>query len=133
MRRKNLWLSMSKIAISAMLALISVTVAWAGSREKTLYSFKNVPDGISPFARVILANGKLYGTTVLGGDHDSGIVYELTHTRAGWQKTTLHTFTGGSDGKYPWAELTTDKAGNLYGTTTNGGTGLGTVFELSQE
>ena len=131
MRRENLWFGMSKIAISAVIALISITLAWAGSKEKTLYSFQDLPDGDEPFARVTLRNGRLFGTTVLGGDHDSGIVYELKHTKSGWQKTTLHSFTGGSDGKYPWAEGLLDKVGNLYGTTANGGTGPGTVFELS--
>lgn len=43
----------------------------------------------------------------------------------------LHTFTGGSDGGGPYAGLTIDRAGNLYGTTTYGGQGYGSVFELS--
>ena len=48
--------------------------------------------------------------------------------------TVLHTFTGGQDGKYPYAGVTLDKAGrNLYGTTHNGGNGLlspGTIYKL---
>jgi uncharacterized repeat protein (TIGR03803 family) len=48
----------------------------------------------------------------------------------------LHRFRGGKDGSAPSAGLIADKAGNLYGTTTNGGAGscqggCGTVFELS--
>ena len=43
----------------------------------------------------------------------------------------LHTFTGGSDGGSPYAGLTVDRPGNLYGTTSYGGQGFGTVFELS--
>ncbi|MGA3092131.1 MAG: choice-of-anchor tandem repeat GloVer-containing protein [Terriglobales bacterium] len=43
----------------------------------------------------------------------------------------LHNFTGGSDGGNPNAGLTFDSAGNLYGTTTAGGLGYGTVYELS--
>jgi uncharacterized repeat protein (TIGR03803 family) len=50
----------------------------------------------------------------------------------------LHTFTGGSDGGSPYAQLIFDKAGNLYGMTYLGGEagcfaglGCGTVFELT--
>ena len=44
----------------------------------------------------------------------------------------IYTFSGGEDGAMPQAGLTMDGAGNLYGTTSNGGTaGGGTVFELS--
>ncbi len=51
--------------------------------------------------------------------------------------TTIHEFTGGFDGGIPMAGLTPDAAGNLYGTTENGGTlhcanGCGTVFKLSR-
>src|SRR5271165_2940807 len=52
----------------------------------------------------------------------------------------LHTFTGGVDGAWPYAGLTMDRAGNLYGTTQNGGkvgcgsgSGCGTVFKLSHK
>jgi uncharacterized repeat protein (TIGR03803 family) len=45
--------------------------------------------------------------------------------------TVLYSFTGGSDGGQPFARLTSDGAGNFYGTTTIGGLGYGTVFELS--
>ncbi|HUI84280.1 MAG TPA: choice-of-anchor tandem repeat GloVer-containing protein [Candidatus Binatia bacterium] len=44
----------------------------------------------------------------------------------------LHTFTGGSDGARPWAGVTMDRAGNVYGTTSGGGLGDGTVFRLTR-
>jgi uncharacterized repeat protein (TIGR03803 family) len=53
--------------------------------------------------------------------------------------TTLYAFTGGSDGGFPWAGLVRDSAGNLYGTTLDGGNiqscyeiGCGTVFKLDK-
>src|SRR5271166_3149025 len=44
--------------------------------------------------------------------------------------SVIHNFTGGQDGGNPFAGLTMDKAGSLYGTTTYGGSGNGTVFRL---
>ena len=47
--------------------------------------------------------------------------------------TVLHSFTGGSDGGNSWAGLTIDRAGNLYGTASSGGTHQGgTVFKLTR-
>ncbi len=42
----------------------------------------------------------------------------------------IHNFTGEQDGANPQAGLTIDRAGNLYGTTADGGAGYGTVFQL---
>jgi uncharacterized repeat protein (TIGR03803 family) len=43
----------------------------------------------------------------------------------------LHNFRG-SDGAVPFAGVTMDRAGNLYGTTTEGGNGHGNVFKLAR-
>jgi uncharacterized repeat protein (TIGR03803 family) len=70
----------------------------------------------------------LYGTTGSGGIANVGVVYKLN--TAG-QQTILHSFTGGDDGNSPGSGVVADKAGNLYGTTVNGGTaGRGVVFKL---
>ena len=50
-----------------------------------------------------------------------GTVFKLTNGPNGWTYTTLHEFTGGSDGGYPISTVTIDPNGNLYGTTSNGG------------
>ena len=75
------------------------------------------------------AAGTLYGTTIFGGAHDFGIVFQIGPNGV---ETVLHAFAGGHDGYYPAAGLIADSAGNLYGTTTNGGTySRGTVFKVT--
>jgi uncharacterized repeat protein (TIGR03803 family) len=79
--------------------------------------------------------GVLYGATAEGGPANEGTVFQLRppRTRGGaWTETTLYEFAGGSNGGFPLNDLALDKAGNLYGTTENGGaSGLGTVFKLT--
>ncbi len=76
--------------------------------------------------------GNIYGSSRDGGgDHDSGMVYKLMPSSAGWTMTVLYSFGGGSDGAAP-SSVVIDKSGNLYGTTYSGGAyGYGTVFQLS--
>jgi uncharacterized repeat protein (TIGR03803 family) len=100
-----------------------------------LWSFGNGSDGKFPESGVIMAPaGNLYGTTLQGGTYCSGcgIVYELSPSESGnWTETVLHNFNG-DDGSEPWDSPILDAAGNLYGTTSEGGTySEGTVFELS--
>jgi uncharacterized repeat protein (TIGR03803 family) len=97
----------------------------------TLYSFTGGTDGASPLsAPIVDKSGNLYGVTAYGGDGscNCGIVYKLS--RKG-KETVMHAFTGQPDGFDPFAPLTMDKAGNLYGTTLDGGTFYGTVFEIA--
>ena len=106
-----------------------------GWTETVLYHFSNYPDGAYPVAGLIFdAAGNLYGTTGGGGTRDVGTVFELTpKAGGGWTETVLYNFsTKGPVGAYPYAGLIFDGAGNLYGTTSEGGTrGVGTVFELT--
>src|ERR1700733_6812297 len=75
------------------------------------------------------AAGNLYGTTFQGGSAGMGFVYKLDPSG---NETVLHTFKGGStDGAYPVVGVIVDAAGNLYGTTEDGGpTNAGVVFKL---
>ena len=86
-------------------------------------------------APVFDAAGNLYDTTVGDGPYRNGTVFKLTPSNGGWTYTSLHDFTGGDDGAMPFAGLTMDAAGNLYGTTENGGTmyGQGVIFEVTPE
>lgn len=82
--------------------------------------------------------GNLYGTTWTGGYGDCeglscGLVYKLApgpHDK--WKFTTVHKFSGGSDGGFPYSDLIFDDKGNLYGATEIGGAaGYGVVFEIT--
>ena len=108
--------------------------------ETVLHSFCGKPgcsDGASPAAGLILdKQGNLYGTTFNGGTgmgcaEGCGSVFRFAPDGT---ETVLHSFVGGSDGIYPDAVLMADKAGNLYGTTYEGGTqGYGIVFRLATD
>jgi uncharacterized repeat protein (TIGR03803 family) len=67
--------------------------------------------------------GNIYGTTVLGGDHGSGTVFQLSPTPNGWVQNVLYSFTGGVDGGEPYKGVSIDRQGNLYGTAVTGGSG----------
>jgi uncharacterized repeat protein (TIGR03803 family) len=107
---------------------------------KTLYSFTGTgSDGANPYAGLIAdANGNLFGTTSLGGTYGFGTVFEVVNGgTAGAPKydtgaATLYSFTAlGSDGANPEAGLIADANGDLFGTTSLGGTdGVGTAFEI---
>ena len=98
-------------------------------QETVLYNFTGGADGNNPYAGVIRDSaGNLYGTTANGGTWGAGVVYKLD--TAG-NETVLYSFTGGADGRNPYAGVIRDLAGNLYGTTVNGGTwGWGVVYKL---
>jgi len=107
-----------------------------------IHTFTGETDGMQPWAGVIFdKSGNLYGTTTAGGSYGGGcgVVFELTPSGGMWTETILHAFSGGRDGCFPAnGDLVFDKAGNLYGTTMNGGAGCGnqgcgTVYELSQQ
>lgn len=104
--------------------------------ETVLYSFSGHPDGAKPVAGLAIDRaGNLYGTTTAGGSSGNGTVFKLAiPTVAGgeWTEEVLYSFGTGSDGAIPIAGVALDASGNLYGTTSAGGThGDGTVFELS--
>jgi uncharacterized repeat protein (TIGR03803 family) len=59
-------------------------------------------------------------------------VFKLTQSNGSWAYSSLHDFTGGSDGGYPISNVTFDSEGNLYGTASRGGQyGDGVVWEIT--
>ena len=76
--------------------------------------------------------GNIYGTTYYGGANKIGAVYKLFRRAIGeWKENLLYSFQGGADGNSPISNLVFGGAGNLYGTTSEGGLGSGTIFKLS--
>jgi uncharacterized repeat protein (TIGR03803 family) len=99
-----------------------------------IHTFTGGPDGGQPseFDLAIDGSGNLYGTTGLGGLYNYGVAYKLSPSTGGkWKETVLHAFTNGIDGANPGCGFVFDSAGNLYGSTNNGGAdGYGVVFEV---
>jgi uncharacterized repeat protein (TIGR03803 family) len=100
---------------------------------RTIYSFQGQPDGSFPYGALLFdRSGNIYGTTYYGGTNNIGAVYELSPRPVGeWEERLLYSFQGGTDGNSPISNLIFDNAGNLYGTTSEGGLGSGTIFQLS--
>jgi len=101
---------------------------------KVLHRFSHT-DGYYPQAPLTLDSaGNLFGTT---SDADGyvghfGTVFKLTGAHGKWTKTVLHSFTDNDDGANPFSGVIFDPAGNLYGTTANGGVYHdGVVYQLS--
>lgn len=88
---------------------------------------------LGPYDKLTMdADGNLYGTSYADGEYGYGNVFKLTRSGGGWNYTSLHDFTGGTDGANPICQLVFDSSGNLYGTTTNGGSDhKGVVFEIT--
>ncbi len=98
-------------------------------REYILHNFTFRPDGAYPIGDLARdKNGVLYGTTNKGGSSGYGTVFEVVPP--GHEKV-LHSFGPEPDGEAPTGGVILDASGNIYGTTSGGGIGLGTVFEIS--
>lgn len=73
----------------------------------------------------------LYGTTYCDGKYSFGNVFKLTKSGDSWVYTDLYDFTGGNDGANPISNVTIGGDGNLYGTTSAGGSqGVGVVWQI---
>ncbi len=101
---------------------------WSAGGFTLLHGFTG-PDGNAPMAGLARDSaGNLYGTTSLGGTAGCGVVFKIDTSA---NETVLHDFSCGSDGAIPEGPVLLDSAGNLYGTTSSGGSaGGGVVFKI---
>ncbi len=108
-----------------------------GSNVTQLHAFAGPPnDGCTPWAPLVQASdGNLYGTTYAGGSGVGGLgggtVFRITPSGA---ETILYNFcsqSGCADGYVPYAGVIQGSDGYLYGATSQGGTGYGTIFKIS--
>lgn len=102
--------------------------------EVVLHRFAEPPKGANPGSSLTRdAAGNFYGTAQFGGINNLGTVFKISPDG---RATVIHNFKGGADGATPVAGVILDAAGNIYGTTTQGGaksacsSGCGVVFKV---
>lgn len=122
-------------AVSLFCAVTSMTRFAHAQTFTILHSFSGAGDGEYPsdnWSLLIDPKGNVYGTTPYTTEprQGRGTVFRLS---SAGQLSILDKFSSNDpDGKEPFAGLTADKAGNLYGTTWAGGArGWGTIFGLT--
>ena len=128
----------NRLSVPGFLVVLGLAALAQAQTFTTLYTFSGGSDGASPVAGVVQdSSGNLYGTTWGGGDYNCspvgcGVVFEISTTGT---ETVLHTFEGW-DGASPMGAVVRHEDGNLYGTTSWGGSnycngqGCGTVFKI---
>lgn len=101
-----------------------------------IHNFSGGADGASPYAGITIDGaGNLLGTATDGG-LGYGTVFKLKYSQSGYTLGVLYTFSGGSDGAFPYNGVVIGSDGILYGSTYShggsgcGGNGCGTVFSL---
>ncbi len=105
----------------------------AGWALNTLWTFGSGDGGLPEGGLAFDQAGNLYGTLDTGGTHNAGTVFELIPKGGKWTRKIIHNF-GGKSGSRPWAGVTLDAAGNVYGTALYDGpgeVGSGIVFKLA--
>lgn len=97
-----------------------------------MHSFDDLVDGSTPSGELLAdGNGNFYGTTQKGTLTGAGDVYKIA---ADGKVTIIYAFAGGHDGFLANGSLIADAAGNLYGTTSAGGSvGIGIVFKIAPD
>jgi len=88
-------------------------------------------DGALPNGDIVSSSNTLYGTTSYGGSSGVGTVFAVNTDGTGF--SSLYSFGGGSDGKYPRGAGLVLSGTTLYGTTSGGGNGIGNLFAINTD
>jgi uncharacterized repeat protein (TIGR03803 family) len=106
----------------------------AASTPTILVNFNGADGSLSTAGLIADANGNLFGTAETGGANGQGTVIEIAKTASGYASTpTVLASFNRTNGAIPAAGLLADGNGNLFGTTSEGGTyGYGTVFQIAK-
>jgi uncharacterized repeat protein (TIGR03803 family) len=99
--------------------------------ESVVYAFSGSQDGQLPSKLVQGADGNFYGTAYWGGGSNGyGIIFKVTPNGV---ETILQSLTNNGGPTNPGTGLTLGADGNLYGTSTGGGSnGQGTFFQITR-
>jgi uncharacterized repeat protein (TIGR03803 family) len=125
-----------RASVFILLATVIFVLAISASAQTLtpLHTFGAATGGENPGGRLVADSvGNLYGETVNGGAFGRGTIFELSPSSSGrWTETVLYSFTADADDNGAGGSLISDAVGNLYGTTSYGGNGSGTVFQLAR-
>lgn len=106
------------------------SVSPTGTQYAVLRNFGD-RSGSEPTAALLYYNGTLFGTTYNGGRYGRGTAFSIDPDGSNYH--LLYSFGATStDGQYPASPLIVSN-GVIYGTTTAGGTGNGTIFSLTPQ
>lgn len=129
-----------------MLAATAILASVAGALQANAWTITVLHDfcaeggcarSFSTVGLTIDATGNLYGTRENDGKHQAGTIFKLAYNSvtASWDYTVLHNFcgrTGCTDGSTPLGAPILDRAGNVYGTASQGGaTNEGVLYEVT--
>jgi uncharacterized repeat protein (TIGR03803 family) len=126
--------AMRKKSVHVLLSLLLVIVL-RGTAEAQIFQLNTLAhfdgtNGAAPNSELVLANdGKFYGTTTLGGQYDSGVLFQMSSTGT----VSAMVVFDSTNGANPNAALAVGQDGLLYGSTFNGGTNIngGTLFQFN--
>jgi len=115
--------------------LFELSPSGSSWKFKVLYSFYSgqYDWNCGPAAALSMdGEGNIYGTTLCDGAYNWGNVFKLSNTQNGWVYTSLHDFTGATDGGWVASNVSIDTDGTLYGTAAYGANcgGCGTVWMI---
>lgn len=122
--------------------VFQLTPGSGGWTQHVIHAFTGGNDGALPYGNITVdSSGNVYGTTINGGAHGHGIVYQFKPQGDGtWKEVVAHSFTGGIDGAEPSGGVVLDASGDIYGVTNYGGNtglctgqgpGCGVVFKIT--